>query len=73
MPIECSCSFQKRANFPGTGKLTGNLFGGMLRKPLELRDFAISMHQNRELTGNFEAKLLIPLELNALFGIQKNT
>jgi hypothetical protein len=29
------------------------------------------MHQNRELTGNFKAKLLIPLELNDVFAIRE--
>jgi hypothetical protein len=31
------------------------------------------MHQNRELTGNFKAKLLIPLELNDVFAIREST
>jgi hypothetical protein len=40
-------------------------------KPHGLPVFAILMYENRELTGNFEAKPLIQLELNDVFGILK--
>jgi hypothetical protein len=44
---------------------------GVFEKPRELRVFAIPMHENRELTGNFRAKRLIPLELNDVLEIRE--
>jgi hypothetical protein len=62
---ECSSSLKKSNN--------REFFFERDEKPHGLRVFAILMHENRELTGNFRAKPLIQLELNDVFGILKQS
>ena len=69
MPIECSCLVGP-SEFPNNRENNREFFFEHSKKPHGLRVFAISVHHNRELTGNSGAKMLILLELNDVFGIR---